>query len=75
VALELNVVALYKGEEHFIFVFDDGSRDQLLDFMRDQAADPDVSFNWFDAALLTQKVREQVAESPASPQRQRLRTA
>jgi hypothetical protein len=58
---EFNVLALVKGEEHYIFVYDDDSRQPLVDALRDNAADPRLSFNWFDAAVLTQKAREQTA--------------
>lgn len=56
---DLNVLALIKGEERFIFVYDDDSRDRLIDAMRDKAADPSVSLNWFDAAVLTERARQQ----------------
>jgi hypothetical protein len=58
---EFNVLALIKGGERYVFVYDDDSRAELIDAFRDQAADPRLSFNWFDAAVLTQKVREQTA--------------
>ncbi len=61
-AQEFNVLALIKGQERYIFVFDDDSRDQLIDTFRDQAADPRLSLNWFDAMVLTKKAREQLAE-------------
>jgi hypothetical protein len=56
---EFNVLALVKGAERYIFVYDDVSRRQLIDAFRDQAADPDLSLNWFDAMVLTKKAREQ----------------
>lgn len=59
---ELNVLALIKGEERFIFVYDDESKDTLIDDIRNKAADPAVSLNWFDAAVLTERVRNPVAE-------------
>jgi hypothetical protein len=58
VTRELNVLALIKGEERYIFVYDDESRDDLIDDIRDKAADPAVPINWFDAAVLTQRVRD-----------------
>jgi len=58
---EFNVLALVKGTEHYVFVYDDDSRQTLIDALRDQAADPALSFNWFDAAVLSQKAREQAA--------------
>ena len=54
---ELNVLALFKGTERFIFVYDDESRDVLVDDLRQKAADPTVALNWFDAAVLTARVR------------------
>jgi hypothetical protein len=56
---ELNVLALFKGEERFIFVYDDDSRDAVIDEIRNQAADPAVAINWFDAAVLTERIRNQ----------------
>ena len=61
---EFNVLALVKGQEHYIFVYDDESRQPLVDAFRDQAADPRLSFSWFDAAVLTEKAREQAAAAP-----------
>jgi hypothetical protein len=59
VAREFNVLALIKGEERYVYVYDDASRSPLLSMFRAQAADPELSLNWFDAAVLTQKAREQ----------------
>ena len=56
---EVNVLALIKGEEHFIFVYDDASRPQLIENFRDLAANPEVNLSWFDAMVLTTKAREQ----------------
>ena len=58
---EFNVLALIKGEERYVYVYDDASRSPLLETFRDQAADPELSLNWFDAAVLAQKAREQAA--------------
>ncbi len=59
---ELNVLALIKGIERFIFVYDDDSKSVLIDDIRDKAADPSVSLNWFDAAVLTERVRNPAAQ-------------
>lgn len=59
---ELNVLALFKGEERFIFVYDDESRAALIDELRHKAADPAVALSWFDAAVLTERVRHPAAE-------------
>ena len=47
----------YKGDERFIFVYDDDSRDDLVDDIRHKAADPAIALSWFDAAVLTERVR------------------
>ena len=67
---ELSVLALIKGKERFIYVYDDASRDVLIDLFRDQAADPHVSLSWFDAAVLTERARQQAPSGPppSSPQ-------
>ncbi len=56
---EFNVLALTKGSERYLYVYDDDSRQVLLEAFREHAADPNLSLNWFDAAVLAQKAREQ----------------
>jgi hypothetical protein len=63
---ELNILALMKGNDRYVFVYDDESREALIDVFRDCAADPRMNFSWFDAALLTQKAREQAPGQAAS---------
>lgn len=62
-ASEVNVLALFKGAEKFIYVYDDESRDAVIDVIREAAADPHVAVNWFDAAVLTERARQQGMES------------
>jgi hypothetical protein len=71
---ELNVLALIKGAEHYIFVYDNESRPQLIDTFRDQAADPQLSLSWFDAIVLTTKAREQetMEATPMEPMAKRI---
>jgi hypothetical protein len=66
VADEFNVLALVKGKERYVYVYDDESRARVMELFRTQAADPALSLNWFDAAVLAQKAREQAgAATPA----------
>jgi hypothetical protein len=67
VAREFNVLALIKGEERYVYVYDDVSRLPLLETFRVQAADPELSLNWLDVAVLTQKAREQAAGTAPLP--------
>jgi hypothetical protein len=64
---EVNVLALVKGRERFIYVYDDESEQELVDAVRDHAADPRLCLSWFDASVLTRKAHEQVAASTADP--------
>ena len=54
---DVNVIALVKGGERYVFLFDDDSREATLRALARYAADPDLSFSWYDAAMLGQKVR------------------
>src|SRR5262249_43722144 len=64
----INVLALLKGEERYIFLYDDRSAEQILQTLGSYAADPELSFSWYDAAVLSQRVRQLRAESDdASP--------
>ena len=58
---EFNVLALLKGKDRYIFVYDDDSRDEVINTFRDQAADPGLSLTWFDAVVLTKKCRNRRA--------------
>ncbi|WP_157368582.1 hypothetical protein [Zavarzinella formosa] len=58
---ELSVVALIRGKERFVYIFDDNSGEELLEAIRSQAANPRLSLSWFDAAVLAERVRQQAA--------------
>lgn len=61
---ELNVLALIKGEERYVYVYDDVSLTSLQDTFNLQAADPALSLNWFDAVVLSNRAEEQVGAKP-----------
>lgn len=54
---DINVIALVKGGERYVFLYDDDSRAEALKTLGRYAANPDLSFSWYDAAVLGQKVR------------------
>ena len=56
---DINVLALVKGSERYIFLFDDESRAETLRVLGRYASNPDLSFSWYDAAVLSQKIRQQ----------------
>lgn len=57
-AVELEVVALVKERERFVFLYDDDSADELLRTLGVMASDKDLSFTWYDAAVISQRVRK-----------------
>lgn len=54
---DINVLALVKGEERYIFLFDDNHRAECLRTLGRYASNPELSFTWYDAAVLSQKIR------------------
>ncbi|MCG8586385.1 MAG: hypothetical protein MI757_16880 [Pirellulales bacterium] len=63
---EINVLALVKGEERYVFLYDDTSRAETLRTLGRYASNGDLSFTWYDAAVLSQKVRQQYEKSQAT---------
>ncbi len=66
---EINVLALVKGEERYIFLYDSLSRVKTLQTLGRYASNEELSFSWYDAAVLSQKVRKQakISEQIKSP--------
>ncbi len=55
----INVLALVKGEERYVFLYDDESRTETLKTLGRYASNPEFSFTWYDAAVLSQKIRQE----------------
>ncbi len=51
-------LVLNKGREKFVFRYDEGHEDDLLDALIDQARDKRTDFDWFDAAVLSFKLTQ-----------------
>lgn len=58
VSQDVNVLALVKGEERFIFLYTDKNKAETLRTLGRYASDPSISFSWYDAAVLSQKLRQ-----------------
>jgi hypothetical protein len=70
VAQDINVLALVKGDERYVFLYDDESRGETLRTLGRYASNPELSFTWYDAAVLSQKVRhQQQPQKPATTRR------
>lgn len=55
---DINVLAMIKGEERYVFLYNDENRVEMLRTLGRYAADPQLSFTWYDAAVMSKKVRE-----------------
>ncbi len=49
---------LNKGTEKFIFRYEDGREDELLDALVEQAKNKRTNFDWFDAAVVSFKLTQ-----------------
>lgn len=54
----MDVIALAKGHEKYIFIFRDEYRGELLRTFGRYASDPKLSFTWYDAAIMSNKLRK-----------------
>ena len=54
---DINVLALVKGEERYLFLFNDDNKSEALRTLGRYASNSELSFSWYDAAVLSQKVR------------------
>ena len=66
---DINVLALVKGTERYVFLYDDANRSQALRTLGKYASNPELSFTWYDAAVLSQKIRRESQEKQTSDNR------
>jgi hypothetical protein len=59
VGQDINVLALVKGSERYVFLYDDTSRAETLRTLGRYASNSELSFTWYDAAVLSQKIRQE----------------
>ena len=53
----VNVLAMVKDGHRYVFLYDDDSGPRLLETFGRYAADPELDFSWYDAAVMSQRVR------------------
>ena len=63
---DINVLALVKGKERYIFLYNDSNRSKTLRTLGRYASNQDLSFSWYDAAVLSQKIRRQQEEKEST---------
>lgn len=58
----VNVLALVRDGHRYVFLYDDNSIESVLTTLGEYASDPELDFTWYDAAVLSQRVRRLRAE-------------
>ena len=56
---DINVLALVKGAERYVFLYNDENTAETMRRLGRFASNPDLSFTWYDAAVLSQKIRQE----------------
>ena len=59
---DVNVAAVVKGVERYVFFFRDADQAAALEVMGRFASNPELSFTWFDAAVMSRKIRADAQE-------------
>lgn len=62
---DINVLALVKGQERYVFLYNDKNRAETLRVLGRFASNPELSFTWYDAAVLSQKIRQESQKQAA----------
>ena len=55
---DVKVIALMKGKEQYVFIYNESNRSEALRLLARYASNPELSFTWYDAAVLSQKIRQ-----------------
>jgi hypothetical protein len=56
----LTIIAYIRGAERYILLFDDEHKAEALRTLGRWACNPGLAFDWFDAAKLALKVKEEL---------------
>lgn len=63
---DINVLALVKDKERYIFLYDDDNRAEALRTLGRYASNQHLSLTWYDAAVLSQKIRQTALQTQES---------
>jgi len=67
------MAAVVKGRERYVFLWHDDRAGELLRILGRFAANPELSFTWYDAATMSQHIREaKYGQVPLCESRRRL---
>ena len=63
---DTNMLALVKGSERYVFLYTESNRAETLRTLGRFASNPELSFSWYDAAVLSQKIRQESIKATQS---------
>lgn len=69
----LNAHVVMKGEERYIFLYDDHHGSAAIQMAARWAENKDLTFTWYDAAVTAQRIRQHNAATIAAMEARRLR--
>ncbi len=61
-ASEMKTLSLVKGQQHFCFRYEVGGESQVLDALVEMVNRRELSFDWFDAAVLSHQLGQHLAK-------------
>ena len=70
VSQDINVLALVKGKERYVFLYNENNRAETLRILGRYASNPELSFTWYDAAVLSQKIRQESQQQAREKQKE-----
>lgn len=59
---QIRTLSLIKGREHFCFRYEVGQEAKVLSTMVDMVGQRDLSFDWFDAAVLSHQLGQHLSK-------------
>ena len=59
---DMKTLSLVKGKQHFCFRYEVGGEGQVLDALVDMVNRRDLSFDWFDAAVVSHQLGQHLAK-------------
>ncbi len=59
---DVKTLSLVKGKQHFCFRYEVGDEGQVLDALVDMVHRRELSFDWFDAAVVSHQLGQHLAK-------------
>lgn len=56
--MDIHIAVIAKGAERYVFIYDDAGTNDMLKRLGVFAMNPNLSFDWHDAARVSELVRE-----------------